>query len=109
MSVKMWTLPPFGLVLAAMGLVWSKYDSLPERIAVHWGLHGADKWADKSPMTVLLPGLIGLAVLAVMAAKAWRLEGSALWRKAVLAWVVGILISVVVLLPLFGESGSGGL
>lgn len=38
------------------------WEQLPERIAVHWGLHGADRWLDKSPRAVY--GLIGLMAAA---------------------------------------------
>ncbi len=108
MTPKLWTLPPFVMVLGGMGLVWSRYDSPPARIPVHWGLNGADRWADKSAGTVLMPGLIGLGVLAIMAWKASRLETAGqVWRKVALAWLVGVVVAVLTLLPLFGEAGGG--
>lgn len=112
MTPKVWTLPPVALVVGAAAFVWSQYDSLPERIPVHYGLHGADRWADKSPEIVLLPGLIGLLGLMILAAKAWRLEGlgaGQVWRKVALAWVVGVIVSVLLVLPLFQGGGGGGL
>lgn len=109
MNAKTWLAGPFALVAGAGAYIWSQYEKLPAEIPVHYGLHGADKWAAKSAMTVLAPAGVGLAVLAIMAVKAGRLEGGALWKKVALAWVVGLVLAVVTLLPLFGGGGEGGL
>ena len=108
MKLKLWTLPPFAVVLGAMGYMWGQYDALPERIPVHWGLSGADRWADKTLGAVLLPGWIGLLVLAFLAARAWRLEAAGqVAREVALAWFVGVVVAVVSLLPLLSEAKPG--
>jgi uncharacterized membrane protein len=41
------------LVLIAAGLyAWICWDQLPQRIPVHWGLRGTDRWIDRTPWNV---------------------------------------------------------
>lgn len=115
MTPKAWTLPPFGLVLAAMGYLLARFEELPDRYPVHWGVSGqADRWVQKSTGAILLPGGLGLGVLLMLAFTAWQLEKStrgsakaARWMVG-MEWAVGLLFVVVVLLPVLGPMGRGG-
>ncbi len=114
MNLRLWTLPPFVIVAGALAYLWSKFDALPQRYPVHWGVSGqADRFVDKSPAAVLMPGLIGLGVLALLAFNVWQVEksarggkASALWL-ALLEWMVALLFVVVTLLPLLGGLERG--
>ncbi len=109
MSLKSLTIPPFAIVLAALGYVWSRFDLLPDRYPIHWGLHGADRWVDKSPAVVLLPGLAGLLVLTMMAAKVWRRDpvpasqARSVRGQLAMQWLIGFVIAAVLLLPLYSS------
>lgn len=115
MHLRLWTLPPFVLLLSAVGYLLSQYDALPARYPVHWGVAGrADRFVEKSLGAVLLPGLVGLAVLALLAFNAWQVEQSkrgsaksARWMVA-LEWAVAMLFVVVVLLPALPPLGQKG-
>lgn len=112
MTLRLWTLPPFALVLGALGYLGSQYESLPARYPVHWGISGqADRFVTKSVGAMVAPGLLGLGVLALLAFTAWQLEKSARgsvkgarWMVG-LEWAVAMLFVVVVLLPVLGPMG----
>ncbi len=61
-----WALAIGPLVFLAAAAVYAQvfWDDLPQRIAVHWGLHGADRWIERTPVNVF--GF--LALLAVVCA-----------------------------------------
>lgn len=113
MTLKLWTLPPFLLVLGALGYLGSRFEELPGRYPVHWGISGqADRFVTKSVGVMLLPGLLGLGVLLMLAFNAWQVEKSARggvksarWMVA-LEWAVGLLFVVVVLLPVLPPLGK---
>lgn len=114
MNLRLWTLPPFALVLGAMAYLWSRFEELPARYPVHWGISGQpDRWVQKGAGAVLLPGLVGLAVVALLAFNAWQVEKSrrgsrksAAWM-VVLEWAVALLFVVMVLLPVLPPMGQG--
>lgn len=115
MGVRFWTLPPFAMVAGAMAYLLSKYEELPARYPVHWGVSGqADGFAEKGLGVVLLPGLLGLGVLALLAFNAWQLEKSARGSARAARWMAGLeyavalLFLVVVLLPVIGPLGRNG-
>jgi len=114
MTLKLWTLPPFAMVLGALGVLLAKYEELPARYPVHWGISGkADRWVEKGVGVVLAPALIGLGVLALLAFNAWQVQKSArggaksAWWMVGLEWAVGLLFCVVVLLPVLPPMGQG--
>jgi uncharacterized membrane protein len=45
-------LGPLAFVAAAAVYSWLFWERLPDRIPVHWGLHGADRWIDRTPLNV---------------------------------------------------------
>lgn len=72
---------PLWLLVAATGYTDAVFERLPEKLPVHWGLQGPDRWAPKTPRDVFGPFgaftalLLGLALLAATAARdAQRLE-----------------------------------
>jgi uncharacterized membrane protein len=58
------TLGPFVILAASSIYAVFAWDRLPARIAVHWGVHGADRWVDKTPLNVA--GLLGLSASACL-------------------------------------------
>jgi uncharacterized membrane protein len=62
-----------GLVLTVTALVyaWVLYPALPDRIPIHWNIHGeVDGWADKRVAIYLMPGTMALLV-ALLVALPW--------------------------------------
>jgi uncharacterized membrane protein len=55
-----WPLALGPLVILAASAIYAvaAWYKLPARIAVHWGVHGADRWVDKTPLNV--GGLLAL-------------------------------------------------
>ena len=43
---------PLVFVAAAAVYAWQRWESLPDRIVVHWGLSGADRWVERTPSSV---------------------------------------------------------
>jgi uncharacterized membrane protein len=43
---------PFVILAVKAAYVHRQWDQIPERIAVHWGVSGPDRWADRSALTV---------------------------------------------------------
>src|SRR5688572_3401572 len=50
---------PFLILAAAALMLYFKWDELPDRVAVHWGFSGPDRWAPKSWRSVFVILLIG--------------------------------------------------
>lgn len=71
---------PFA-VLGAMGWVLAdRWESIPERFVVHWdGRFQPDRWAEKDPLAVALPLLIGAMLCSLMLALTAWLERSDRW------------------------------
>ncbi len=57
-------LGPYALLAAVAAALAANWDRLPARYPVHWGIHGADRWADLSPLSVGVPLLTGAVALA---------------------------------------------
>jgi len=55
-------LGPFVILAASSIYAAVAWDRLPARIAVHWGVRGADRWVDKTPLNVA--GLLALSASA---------------------------------------------
>jgi len=112
MSLRLWSIPPFAVVLGCLVYLWSKYAELPEKYPVHWGFSGqADGWVEKSVVSLLTPALVGLGVMALITANAWLFEKSPKEeRRAAAPWMVGLLwalgwlFALVVLLPVMTTS-----
>jgi uncharacterized membrane protein len=45
-------LGPLALVVVTAVYAWMYWERLPERIPVHWGLQGADRWIERTPWNV---------------------------------------------------------
>lgn len=115
MTVKLFTLPPLVTVAASVLYVAIQFDQLPERYPVHWGLSGqVDRWGHKDWVTILAPGLIGLAATGLVALQAWAMGNSrrmgrkAAWGMLALEWAVGALMALVVWLPVLGVMPGWG-
>jgi uncharacterized membrane protein len=57
---------PFGILGAAALYLKNHWDKLPASFPVHWGLEGADRWADRTPQTVYGPLVIGAVMCLVL-------------------------------------------
>lgn len=58
---------PFVLLAASAGYLWTHWQQIPLRFAVHWGLGGTpDRWADRNWTSVYLPLLITAVALVVL-------------------------------------------
>jgi len=79
--------------------VFSRYSELPAEIPIHWGLHGADRWADKNPLIVAAPALLGFVVLVALARKAALSEGNSYWFRLALMYALAALIGYTAMLP----------
>ncbi|MCP5119577.1 MAG: DUF1648 domain-containing protein [bacterium] len=47
-------LGPLAFLAAAAIYLTITWDQLPQRIAIHWGTHGADRWVDRTPLNVVV-------------------------------------------------------
>jgi uncharacterized membrane protein len=59
-------IPPLLFPLAAMAWLRSHWAEIPERFPVHWGTHGADRWASRTLLHVYAFPLFGEGVTLVM-------------------------------------------
>jgi uncharacterized membrane protein len=66
-------LPPI-LSLYALAL-WAAthWDALPPRFPVHWGIHGADRWVDRTPAAIYGFLAVHASLCLLLAALAWGL------------------------------------
>ncbi len=77
---------PRGLVAAAIGpllilgaaawYIHLNWDLIPERIPVHYGLNGPNRWADKSPSSVYGILGMGVSVCVTMLISMWMVAGA---------------------------------
>jgi hypothetical protein len=56
-------LGPYALLVAIAAGLAATWDRLPARYPVHWGVGGADRWADLSPRSVGMPLLMGVIAM----------------------------------------------
>lgn len=117
-------LGPFGILAAAAIYLQQHWDRIPERFPVHWGTHGANRWASRTPAgvyTILCIGVgacAGIALIAYatrrgakQAASSESQPGEENYRRATLRvlllaeYFVACLMSYLSLTPLFGPPG----
>jgi len=49
------------LIVAALLYAWVLYPALPDRIPIHWNIHGQiDGWAEKETAIYIMPGMMAL-------------------------------------------------
>ena len=73
---------PFVILLLGAIVLALKWDSIPDRWAVHWGINGQpDRWAAKSPLEVSLPLAAGALVCCFLEGVAWIVTASARRRS----------------------------
>ncbi len=99
------------IFLCLAGLyAWLFWDDLPPHIAVHWGLHGADRWVDRTPSNVfrflgLFGSLCASFLLISYGLLRWsrtisvtgeRARGEARFRRRTIWLLLGIQYLVVV-------------
>lgn len=122
------------LQLLAMALVWSRWEEIPDVVAIHWGSDGADAWAEKGVFSIFQLGIvgIGLSVLlwgvgALIVKSKGGIRSSAGVEKyvrgqvetsvtgaamAAIAWLCGLLMAtlqVISVLPDFSHHMEGNL
>ena len=66
-SILLWALGPLLLLAAAAFLLGAHWDRIPERVPVHWGFAGPDRWASRSPGAVYGP-LLGTGIACLIMA-----------------------------------------
>ena len=100
------------LVFLAAAAVYAQVfgDDLPPRIAVHWGLHGADRWVARTPGHVfgflgLLAALCGTTTLLAYGTLRWsrtisvrgeRARGEVRFRRGTVWLLLGVQYVVVI-------------
>jgi uncharacterized membrane protein len=57
---------PFGILGTAARYLKSHWSEIPASFPVHWGLEGADRWADRTPQAVYGPLVIGAVMCLVL-------------------------------------------
>jgi uncharacterized membrane protein len=123
-------LGPFLLLAAVAGALVARWDKLPERFPVHWGLAGQpDRWGSRTPIVVLGPLLFGALLvglmlmigLGVVRARYRAVEGPGAARERALlrlvrgcllgaAWTIALIFAVVGAIPLLSPAlGPNGL
>ncbi len=71
-------LGPFAILIAVALYLQLRWNDIPERFPVHWGIDGrANGWSSRTPMGVYAPILMGFVMSAVMAAMAYAIRHSA--------------------------------
>ncbi len=99
-SVPLILLALAGIVLAT---VWER---IPERVAVHFGVHGPDRWVDRSMRVVYGPVIIGVEVcawlllLALVLSSGIRNSRGRWFFAGLMLWVEYLLGSMFVLISL---------
>jgi uncharacterized membrane protein len=107
-----WGLAIGPLILLGAAAVYAQvfWDDLPQRIAVHWGLHGADRWIERTPLNVfrflaLLASVCGTLTLLAYGTLRWsrtisvsgeRAHSEARFRRRSIWLLLGIQYLVVI-------------
>ncbi|MEX2261080.1 MAG: DUF5808 domain-containing protein [Bryobacteraceae bacterium] len=103
-------LGPLAFVAAAAVYAWIFWERLPQRIPVHWGLDGADRWVDRTPLNVfgflmLLASFCAVFLLLSYGMLAWsrtisvtgeRARGESRFRRVTLWLQIGLPYLVVI-------------
>jgi uncharacterized membrane protein len=59
---------PFLILAGVMLFLWSRWDHIPERFAIHWDMNGQpDGWAHKNPGSVFVTSVTGVIICSLMA------------------------------------------
>jgi len=118
-------LSPFALLLATAAYLQVRWDDIPPRFPVHWGIDGQPNgWSVRTPIGVYGPLLLGAAIIAIVAASGYAARhasravrtpiASAIahdfsYRMAIfllaLEFFLAVIFSFVGLLPLIGSPG----
>jgi len=116
---------PFVLMLATALYLYLRWDQIPERFPVHWGIDGQPNgWSVRTPMGVFGPMLIGLGVMAAIAvmtygvlhhARVIRVPGSSSTKYdfahriglmlVAVGYFIAVMFSLAGLLPFMGNPG----
>jgi uncharacterized membrane protein len=73
---------PFVILLLGAIVLGFKWNDIPDRWAVHWGINGQpDRWAAKSPFGVFLPVAAGALVCCFLEGVAWIVKATARRRS----------------------------
>lgn len=119
-------LSPMVLLAAASLYLHSLYDTLPDSYPTHWNASGvADSFSVKSWRTVFFPALMGCSLILMFAVNVWillqwtRQGGRRSWgarflqgnlrMMAIVAWVLGGIFSLVLLLPVLPQAMQSNL
>jgi uncharacterized membrane protein len=101
---------PFIFLAAAAVYAQLFWDDLPQRIAVHWGLQGADRWVERTPGNVfgflaLLASVCGMCALLAYGTLRWsrtisvtgeRARGEVRFRRGSIWLLLGVPYLVVI-------------
>jgi uncharacterized membrane protein len=107
-----WRLAIGPLIFLAAAAVYAQvfWDDLPQGIAVHWGLHGADRWVERTPRNVfrflaMLAVLCGTCTLLAYGTLRWsrtisvsgeRARGELRFRRGTVWLLLGVQYLVVI-------------
>jgi uncharacterized membrane protein len=89
---------------------WLFWDDLPPRIAVHWGLHGADRWVERTPSSVFFFLVLFASLYAGMLLVSYGIlrwsrtisvtgesaRGESLFRRGTILLLLGVQYLVVI-------------
>lgn len=88
------------VLVASWVMLLLSYGSLPERMPVHWNLHGVvDVWGDKKWAALLLSGIITLTVglvfvLPAISPAGFRLDGARRALFKLMFWIASYLLAI---------------
>ncbi len=95
------------ILLALAGIVLATFwERIPERVAVHFGVHGPDRWVDRSMRVVYGPVIIGveicawLLLLALVGASGMRSGRGSSFFAGLMLWLEYLLGSMFVLISM---------
>ena len=107
-----WALPPFSFPLAAAVYLQAHWDQIPERFPIHWGSSGEPNgWAHRTAGGVYGPLLFAAGLMLLMLLLGLAMYYGSRHSPQMLAvlkvliavtYFLGLMFSVVGLLPLFG-------
>ena len=71
-------LGPFAILLATAGYLQARWNQIPDRFPVHWGVNGMPNgWSTRTPEVVYGPLLFGAALVIGIALLAYAISHSA--------------------------------
>jgi len=112
-------LGPLLLLLLAGLAAWLRWSDLPEKMPVHWGFSGPDRWVERTPARALGLFLLNGSVMAMICLSAWgvsqavgrvvttgaeaaaefRFRRLTVWLLLLVAYLVSLPLALTVLAP----------